>query len=513
MTTITKPTKPTKPTKLRAIIACGAVTLLLGCTAGTKASNAGSAGNTGAAGSGAGGTTGTGGTTTGTGGGTDARFDITVGDTGSDGVCSSNSVSAEPVPLDLYVTVDISKSLNLTTASGVTKWDAVKSALNAFFADPTSMGIGAGLGFFPLLQNVPATCTTDTPCGSYGPCDRRKTCVAANKSVTLVVPLCVDNTSCSGQNCDLIQSCTDGSYCAADGTATCGSTCMPYAGYCHARDICDATAYATPVVPIAALSGSSAGQAMTLATSLGQHTPDGYTPTAPALKGAIQYTQQYAQAHADHKVAIVLVTDGLPLAFTDYFDPTAGVIHYGFPRTECNPSDIPGIAGIAAGAAKPAAGTPAIPTFVIGVYSSAEGASIGGMLNQIATGGGTAPAVLIDTSTQDVAQVLQTKLAEIRTKEIACDYQLPTSGVSFDKVNVTFTTGGNDVSVGHAGAADGKLGTGCDSRGGWYYDTDYKNDAGTPSKITVCPATCQMFQSDLSGKVNIALGCPTIEVN
>ena len=167
---------------------------------------------------------------------------------------------------------------------------------------------------------------------------------------------------------------------------------------------------------------------MTLTTSLGQHTPDGYTPTGPALKGAIQYAQQYAKAHAGHKLAVVLVTDGLPLAFTDYFDTASGIIHPGFPRTECNPSDIAGIAGVAAAGATPRAGTPAVPTFVIGVASNVELSSIGSKLNQIATGGGTAPAIRIDTS-QDVSQVLRTKLAEIRTKAIACEYKLPAAGV------------------------------------------------------------------------------------
>jgi hypothetical protein len=404
--------------------------------------------------------------------------------------------------------------LNRATDAGPSKWEAVKAAMNSFFSDPKSMGLGAGVGYFPLLQNVPASCTADGTCGSFGPCDRRKTCVQTNKMTTVVVPLCVDNTSCASANpnCDLIQSCTDGSYCAADGTASCGATCSAYAGYCHARDVCDVTAYATPVVPIAALSGSATGQAMTLMTSLGQHMPDGYTPTGPALKGAIQYAQQYAQAHAGHKLAVVLVTDGLPLAFTDYFDTATGIIHPGFPRPECNPSDIPGIAAVAAAGNAPPAGTPAVPTFVIGVASPAELVSFASQLNQIATGGGTAPAIQIDTS-QNVSQVLQTKLAEIRTKVIACDYQIPSSGVSFDKVNVSFSNGGSDTSIGHVTGADGTTGTACDARGGWYYDKDVKNDAGTPSKITVCPATCQMFQANLSGKVNIVLGCPTIEVD
>jgi len=496
-------------TKTRSILCLGAMALLFGCTAGTKATMAGTAGTTGGGGSSGGGTTGSGGTSSG-GSGVDANLDIATADRMADGVCATTTTEAEPVPLDLYFSVDISKSLNLTTSSGVTKWNALKTALNAFFSDAKSTGIGAGLGYFPLVQSVPATCTADGPCNTYGPCDRRKTCVQTNSSTTVVTPLCIDNTSCAtNQNCDLIQDC-NGSYCAADGTGTCPNTCMAYNGYCHARDVCDVTMYATPVVPIAALPGNATGQAMTLANSLTAHTPDGYTPTGPALKGAVQYAQQYAGTHAGHKLAVVLVTDGLPLGFTDYFDPNTGIIHYGFPRTECSPNDIPGIAAVAAAAAAPAGGKPGIPTFVIGVYSSAEGSSIGDKLNQIATGGGTAPAILVDTS-QDVSAVLQTKLSEIRTKAIACDYQIPTSGVSFDKVNVTFTTGGNDVPVGHS-ASDGTMGTACDSRGGWYYDKDVKNDGGTPSKITVCPATCQMFQSDLNGKVNVVLGCPTIDV-
>ena len=501
----------------KTLFAClGATALLFGCSqagirptdpAGTGGTASGTAGDSGA------GTTGSGGTG-GTGSGFDASFDLGGNDTRSDGVCSSNTTAAEPVPLDLFVMVDVSKSMARAMSVGtMTKWDAVRTALNSFFSNAQSAGLGAGLGYFPAVQpsllSTP-TCTTDGPCGTFGPCDRRKTCVQTGGSTTVVVPLCVDNTTClSNQTCALIQDCGEPNYCAADGAGMCAANCTTFPGYCHARDICDSNAYATPAVAIAALSGTAAGQAATLMASLGQRTPDGYTPTGPALKGAIQYARQYAQANPGHKLAVVLVTDGLPLGFTDFFDTSTGVIKPGFPRPECNPSDIPGIAAIAAAGAAASAGMAAVPTFVIGVASPAEASAIGPMLNQIATGGGTAPAVLIDTS-QNVGQLLGAKLAEIRTKAIACEYKLPAGGVDFKQVNVSFTTASGSTTIGHA-TIDGTTGAGCDARGGWYYDKDPAT--GTPTKITACPASCSMFQTDLNGKVNVVLGCPTIDVD
>ena len=419
--------------------------------------------------------------------------------------------AAEPLPLDLYVTVDLSKSMALTISGTTTKWDAVKSALNTFFADSQSAGLGAGLGYFPLTQSsAAASCTADGPCGTYGPCDRRKTCVSANSTTTVVVPLCVDNTSCTTgklrphQGLRKLELLRRGWH-----RDMCSTSCMDYAGYCHARDVCDSTAYATPVVPIAALSGSATGQAATLATSLGQHAPDGYTPDGACAQGsdcvraAIREGPRGPQARGRPG-------DRRPSARFHRL-LRHGQRHHppGFPRPECNPSDIAGIAGVAAAGATPAAGTPAVPTFVIGVASQVELSSIGSKLDQIATGGGTAPAIRIDTSL-DVSQVLRTKLAEIRTKAISCEYKLPATGVDFKKVNVSFTSGaGADTAIGHA-PIDGTSGAGCDQRGGWYYDKDPAT--GTPTKITACPTTCSTFQTDLNGHVNVVLGCPTVDV-
>jgi hypothetical protein len=158
-----------------------------------------------------------------------------------------------------------------------------------------------------------------------------------------------------------------------------------------------------------------------------------------------------------------------------------------------------------------AGGSPPVLTFVIGMFSSGAAAQTAQTnLDQLATAGGTAPAVIITTG-QDISGPLQTALKSVQTKAIACDFQIPATGVDFKKVNVQFTSGsGSITAIGHA-PPDGTAGSACDTRGGWYYDVDPAS--GTPTKITACPASCQMFQTDLNGHVDVLLGCPTIDVD
>jgi hypothetical protein len=316
-----------------------------------------------------------------------------------------------------------------------------------------------------------------------------------NKSTTSVSPLCLTATDCTTgtPQCDLIQQCGTNSYCAADGTGTCSGTCTTFPGYCHLRDICTPSEYATPNVAVGTLPAAASG----LASSLSGHTPDGYTPTGPALKGAVSWAQQQATNKPDHKVAIVLVTDGLPGGFIP-----------GFPPAECAPSDIPTISTILSGAAT--GGTP-ILTVVVGIFNpnSLEGSMAPSNLMSLAQAGGTGDAVIIDVTGNTVTQQLHDALAKAQTKAIACSYSIPPStggtGVDFNKVNVQFTGGnGTSTTVGHTGSSSA-----CD-KGGWYYDVD--PSAGTPKKIIACPSTCTQFNADVSGHVDIVLGCATISV-
>src|SRR6185369_1503519 len=65
--------------------------------------------------------------------------------------CAAEVRRGELLPLDLYIMLDRSASMNAVTGSGATKWDAVTSALRGFVEDDRSAGLGVGLQYFPLL--------------------------------------------------------------------------------------------------------------------------------------------------------------------------------------------------------------------------------------------------------------------------------------------------------------------------------------------------------------------------
>ena len=236
-------------------------------------------------------------------------------------------------------------------------------------------------------------------------------------------------------------------------------------------DSCSAADYAKPEIEIAPLSTSSGP----IVTAIGKHSPVSSTPTAPALQGAVDHAKAWATSHPDHVVIAVLATDGDP--------------------TECSPTDIPSIANIAAAAA---AGTPKVKTFVIGVGSSTAS------LNDIAKGGGTAPAFIVDTNA-NVVQQFEDALKAIQGSALGCVYSIPapTMGMlDYTKVNVQYTpgNGGSPVLLGNVANA-----AACDpTKGGWYYDVPT-----APKQILLCDATCKTVSADAMGTVAVQLGCAT----
>jgi hypothetical protein len=241
---------------------------------------------------------------------------------------------------------------------------------------------------------------------------------------------------------------------------------------------CAVAAYSSPAVPIAALPQASAA----LIASIEAREPEGATPTGPAIRGAIEQSRTWANAHPGHAVVAVLATDGLP--------------------TDCEPVEIPNIANLAAFGL---GGTPSIRTFVVGVFGPND-ASARTNLDAIAQSGGTDKAFIVDTS-QDVTQQFLTALNAIRGSRLGCEFQIPQpSGpdpLDYNRVNVQLTDGGTKAPIFYVGPSA----TGCDAAGGWHYDADPKS--GAPSRIIMCPSTCEAIQKAADATVEIQLGCET----
>ena len=402
--------------------------------------------------------------------------------------CASTTEQAKELPLDLYLMLDTSGSMDDLVAAQKSKWNAVVTALTAFVNDPASAGIGVGLQYFPLTQTgLPTSCTMSSQCGAAGPCFFNACAVTG----AAVYP-CDTSADCPGNaKCTPIGQCQydhdvvcspTGMSCGMDSNNFPLGTCQAFTtSTCIAGDSCVPADYAAPAVPIALLPGAASA----VTTSLAAHAPNGNTPTAAALQGAIDQAKSFAIANPAHSVVAVLATDGIP--------------------DECNPSDIPSIANLAAVGLS---GSPSIKTFTIGVFAPGDVASGTAALDQIASSGGTKKAFIIDTSSQDLEAQFVMALSAIRGASLPCQYEvpLPEGGIpNYGQVNVEYTTG--------AGASSGlvyvETAAKCGAGGGWYYDADPAK-GGTPSAILVCPTTCSTLQGDSTGRVDVVVGCQTI---
>ncbi len=245
-------------------------------------------------------------------------------------------------------------------------------------------------------------------------------------------------------------------------------------GVCLNPDSCDATKYATPAAAIAALPDASA----TIIASIDAQTPQGDTPTAPALTGAIQQASAWAQTHADHRVVAVLATDGLP---------TAAI------RTDIDP--------VAAIAKTGAAASPSINTFVIGVFGPDDVANNApSNLDTIAQQGGTKAAFIVDT-TQDVTAQFLKALDTIRGARLACEFEIPPGP---RPAPTRSTTGASTCSSTDGAQQDlvyyVKSAAGCDATLRRLVTTTSDPDTGAaPTKIIACPTTCTPSKARRTG--------------
>jgi hypothetical protein len=410
--------------------------------------------------------------------------------------CAADITTAKPIPLDMYIMLDVSSSMLEATSLQISKWDAVKAALEAFLKDDASTGLGVGLQYFPLQKpGAPSSCTKNSDCGDSAPCflkacDKFPQIIACDQASDCINP----NDGANYGPCAVLGQCAKNpDYVCRDQGLPCGTdpdtgadlgNCVAHSApsFCLNTESCDIPLYAAPSSPIAELPGSAAA----LVASIDKQTPSGATPTAPALSGAIQQASAWAKAHPDHRVVTVLATDGLP--------------------TQCAPTEIDLVANIAKGGVT---ATPSISTFVIGVFGPADAAANApDNLNQIAKQGGSKQAFIVDT-TQDVTKQFLSALDTIRGGRLACQFQIPQPSsnemLDYGRVNVQLTSGTQKSVVYYV-----KDAATCDpTTGGWYYDVDPA--LGAPTQIVACPSSCTQFQAASAGaSVGIALGCTTI---
>ncbi len=240
---------------------------------------------------------------------------------------------------------------------------------------------------------------------------------------------------------------------------------------------CDPADYATPAVPIDLLPDNAGA----IKDSLDSVTPTGETPTGAAIQGACDYAQGYREAHPDHIVVILLVTDGEPKA------PLSS-------QNGCEPT----LADAAAAAIECSAGDDPVPVYVLGVGDALQN------LDQIAEAGDTGGAYLVDESSNVAEKVLRA-LNDIRGDAlIPCEFLIPEPPegemLDYARVNAIFTDpDGTEEVIGNVpGQGD------CDPQaGGWYYD-----DPEAPGRIILCEPTCEKVTGE-GGRFEIALGCAT----
>ncbi len=248
---------------------------------------------------------------------------------------------------------------------------------------------------------------------------------------------------------------------------------------------CTAATYETPAVPIAKLPGNATAITNAIAANVGLSG----TPTPEALKGALHYAANWATTYPQHKVVVVLATDGLPNKYTN----ASG--------TGCATSNDTALTRTLAAAKAGVDGSPSIATYVIGVMAPSDTASLAN-LNNIAQSGNTGAAFIVSTASNAAAQFVNAMNQIREANRVACDFAIPEpptdKWIDFSQVSVVYNASdGGTTSVGWVSSS-----AGCTAAGGFYYDNN-----AAPTAVHLCPTTCTQVQADNSATVKVLFAC------
>jgi hypothetical protein len=403
--------------------------------------------------------------------------------------CTAFSATADVAPLDVFLMIDSSGSMDFKTAEGISKWSAMRQALGAFLVDPASKGLGVGVAFFPILDpSVPQNCTTDGDCGKQGACEIIRACLPT------ATDLCETDADCvalgqAGDSCLVLGRCENDleQHCVPALTPDCGGTlgaCLGE-GICNNQSSCVVSAYATPAVDFQSLPLA----ATAVLAAMDAREPVGATPTLPALDGAIAAAMARTAAFPGHKAIVILATDGLP--------------------TTCDPAIVKkdlqsGLPALVAAAGAGLEG--GVQTFLIGVLSPDEKVAAQQNLDTIAVAGGSKTALVISTS-EIVSKRLVEALGEVRRSSEACEYAIPTTSggelPDLAGVTVRLTPPGGQPTLAPRRASAAA----CDpASGGYYFDKDPSGPT-PPGRIILCPATCDLFGDAQDRPIEVLVVC------
>jgi hypothetical protein len=428
--------------------------------------------------------------------------------------CARDSYDGERADVNLYLLLDVSGSmlLPIRVDGGGSQWDAVRGALTGFIESPESEGFNLAMNYYPLLSER-ADCSDGSRCDAnvacvtsvcdltlqhYGlvvPCQFDSDCGAAFEiDGELVFETCRDPGQCSNGNLEI---CMEDPQCGGLGTCEFGRS----AGVCPGVASCDPYAYFEPSIQRSKLPEG----ADEMIESLLDREPDpfGTTPTHIALAGAYLQLDEWRMSEPNTKSFVILATDGLPVGCSQ--GATAVQAEAAAMQTTY--------------AVIEAAASLNIDTFVIGVLPDLTGAGeeasavLGPLVRElsdrlstmaeIGNTGASFNVALNDTTTESFLEAL----SAIRGEVLPCEYVIPdpdTGAVVFNRLNVEVGAESEFETVPKvAGASDcvaGEL--------AWHYNVDEATQ--TPTRVVLCPATCDTVNQAGSTQVDIVLGCGTV---
>lgn len=275
---------------------------------------------------------------------------------------------------------------------------------------------------------------------------------------------------------------------------------------------CSEASYATPLVAMTELPSTEFGDALDAYALAGDDTTEvgdpleggawrGNTPTLQAVNATIAYLENVLTERQGAKVALVLVTDGLPQGCTGDVDAVAAAVEavkdtiptyvIGVENPTVPPTALP--AGWAnwrnnvGGTPEDESLTPATPPDTLAA------------LNAIAVAGGTTEAVLIDTNSPTATkQKFRETIDDIRRKSVSCVLEIPPhpKGGTFDKdkIDVVYESGSKSTRLVHDPS--------CKKANAWRYD-----DADDPQNIELCASTCITVQEDPAAELGVNFLC------